>query len=220
MAVFNSAAPDAATLEQINRDVIALMKKIGAAIPPTFRCDGMPIIQLTDETKAEGEPLDYAAFAGRLSFGGNMYSSDISSYPAGPVRLTVSRWGPNPDDCGKVIVGKTDLRSTSIGTCIGVTIGDYVTLGTRVIILDNDGHSVDRRKPDIRENKKAAPVFIEDNAWIGYGAVILKGVRVGRGAVVLPGSVVVWDVPEGGVVVGNPAKSAKIYQKHFADQTS
>jgi maltose O-acetyltransferase len=59
---------------------------------------------------------------------------------------------------------------------------------------------------------------IEDNAWIGYNAVILPGVTVGKNAVVKPGAVVMWDVPENGVVGGNPAKSLKVFKKYFAGQ--
>ena len=42
--------------------------------------------------------------------------------------------------------------------------------------------------------------------WIGIGAIVLKGVRVGRGARIAAGSVVTRDVPEGGTVAGNPAR--------------
>ena len=47
---------------------------------------------------------------------------------------------------------------------------------------------------------------IEDDVWIGIGAIILKGTRVGKGARVAAGSVVTHDVPPGGVVAGNPAR--------------
>jgi acetyltransferase-like isoleucine patch superfamily enzyme len=49
-------------------------------------------------------------------------------------------------------------------------------------------------------------VTIEDDAWIGSGAVILPGVRIGRGAVVGANSVVTEDVPPLTVVAGLPAR--------------
>lgn len=49
-------------------------------------------------------------------------------------------------------------------------------------------------------------VFIEDNAWIGAGAIVLPGVRVGRNAVIAAGAVVVDDVPVNAIVAGNPAR--------------
>ena len=51
--------------------------------------------------------------------------------------------------------------------------------------------------------------MIEDDVLIGANAVILEGVRVGRGAVVAAGAVVVADVPENTVVAGVPARIIK-----------
>lgn len=59
------------------------------------------------------------------------------------------------------------------------------------------------------EPPSATPVIIEDDVVIGANAVIIEGVRVGKGAVVGAGSVVIHDVPAGAVVVGNPAKIIK-----------
>jgi maltose O-acetyltransferase len=58
----------------------------------------------------------------------------------------------------------------------------------------------------VPENTKSAPVVIEDDVWIGFNAIILKGVRVGRGAVVGAGSVITKDVDPFTVVVGNPQR--------------
>ena len=55
----------------------------------------------------------------------------------------------------------------------------------------------------------ATPVVIEDDVLIGANAVVLEGVRVGRGAVVAAGAVVVEDVPAGAVVAGVPARVIK-----------
>ncbi|MBK8021791.1 MAG: hypothetical protein IPK19_10285 [Chloroflexi bacterium] len=51
-----------------------------------------------------------------------------------------------------------------------------------------------------------APIRICDKAWIGFNAVILKGVTIGEGAIVGAGSVVTKDVPAWTVVAGNPAR--------------
>src|SRR5690606_41455691 len=50
------------------------------------------------------------------------------------------------------------------------------------------------------------PIVIEDNVWLGGGAIVLPGVTIGRDAVVGAGAVVTRDVPPGAVVVGNPAR--------------
>jgi acetyltransferase-like isoleucine patch superfamily enzyme len=48
-------------------------------------------------------------------------------------------------------------------------------------------------------------IIVENDAWIGVGVTVLDGVRIGKGAVVGAGSVVIKDVPEGAVVMGVPA---------------
>lgn len=50
------------------------------------------------------------------------------------------------------------------------------------------------------------PVVIEDNCFIGYGAIVLMGVTIGHDSIVGAGSVVTSDVPERSVVAGNPAR--------------
>lgn len=49
------------------------------------------------------------------------------------------------------------------------------------------------------------PIIIEDDAWLGFGVIVLAGVRIGKGAVIGAGSVVTHDVPDGAVAVGAPA---------------
>ena len=52
-------------------------------------------------------------------------------------------------------------------------------------------------------------ICVEDDVWIGYGATILSGVRIGQGAIVAAGAVVTKDVPPYAVVAGVPAKIIK-----------
>jgi acetyltransferase-like isoleucine patch superfamily enzyme len=49
-------------------------------------------------------------------------------------------------------------------------------------------------------------IIIGDEVWLGFGVVVLDGVRIGNGAVVGAGSVVTHDVPDGAVVHGIPAR--------------
>lgn len=99
-----------------------------------------------------------------------------------------------------------------------VTIGDYVRIANRVDILDSDAHSYDwrerrreaecvaRGEPYARDAIVASPVVIEDDVWIGAKATILKGVRIGRGAIVAAGAVVVSDVAPFTLVGGVPSR--------------
>ena len=59
------------------------------------------------------------------------------------------------------------------------------------------------------EPPSAKPVVLEDNVLIGANAVIIEGVRVGKGSVVAAGAVVIEDVPPGVVVAGMPARIIK-----------
>jgi acetyltransferase-like isoleucine patch superfamily enzyme len=57
----------------------------------------------------------------------------------------------------------------------------------------------------ILDDVASAPVVLEDDAWIGFNATILKGVIIGQGAVVGASSVVTKDVVAYTVVAGSPA---------------
>ena len=59
------------------------------------------------------------------------------------------------------------------------------------------------------EPPSAKPVVLEDDVLIGANAVVVEGVRIGKGAVVRAGSIVLNDVPAGAVVAGNPARIIK-----------
>ena len=61
-------------------------------------------------------------------------------------------------------------------------------------------------EPDYQGPAKGERLIVEGDAWIGYGAIVLSGVRVGRGAVLAAGSVVTRDVPRYAIVAGVPAR--------------
>ena len=85
-----------------------------------------------------------------------------------------------------------------------VRIGPRCNIGSHVIIMDNDFHSLD---PDHRlDIPPSAPIILEENVWIGVRATVLRGVTIGAGSVVAAGSVVTKDVPPRTLVGGLPAK--------------
>ncbi|MEY3606933.1 MAG: hypothetical protein RL289_1113 [Actinomycetota bacterium] len=88
-----------------------------------------------------------------------------------------------------------------------IYVGENVAIGPNVQLL-TPIHPLD---VEIRTAgwESAKPIWIEDNVWIGGGAIILAGIRVGVNSVVGAGSVVTKDVPPNSVVVGNPARVIK-----------
>lgn len=89
-----------------------------------------------------------------------------------------------------------------------VEIGKDCLIGPNVFIADSDFHGVEL------ENRRnghyvCLPVIIEDNVFIGGDVKILKGVRVGSGAVIANGSLVTKNVESNTVVAGVPAKLVK-----------
>lgn len=86
-----------------------------------------------------------------------------------------------------------------------ITIGRDCLIAERVTIRDQDHETGRRDVPMRRAGFRSAPILIGDDVWVGAGAVILKGVTVGRGAVVAANAVVVRDVPPYQVVGGVPA---------------
>jgi maltose O-acetyltransferase len=88
--------------------------------------------------------------------------------------------------------------------CNQVLIGNHVMIGPHVQIY-TPAHELlaEARNQGL---EVAKPIVIEDNVWIGGGAILLPGVSVGRNAVVGAGAVVTHSVPANTVVAGNPAR--------------
>jgi acetyltransferase-like isoleucine patch superfamily enzyme len=88
-----------------------------------------------------------------------------------------------------------------------IKIGNRVAVGANCTIMDTDFHPTNPEQRLIHpQDAQSKPIVIEDDVFIGMNCLILKGVRVGKGAVIAAGSIVVKDVPPGVVVAGNPAK--------------
>lgn len=122
---------------------------------------------------------------------------------------------------GKIRLGDFSFvgENARIWSSKGVTIGDRVLISHGVNIHDNDAHPISasaRRKqveqiflqghPEAHDDVSSDAIVIEDDAWIGFNGTILKGVTIGRGAVVAAGAVVTKNVEPYTIVGGNPAR--------------
>ena len=93
----------------------------------------------------------------------------------------------------------------SISAHSRVRIGDRCQIGQFVLIMDSDYHT----PGELLRAPEPAPIEIGDEVWIGARAIVLKGVRIGAGAVVAAGSVVTRDVAAHSVVAGVPARQVR-----------
>ena len=94
-----------------------------------------------------------------------------------------------------------------------VEIGNNVSITLGVSLLTHDGASVVFRDefPALRYFGK---IIIEDNCFIGSHSIITAGVRIGKGSIVGPMSVVIKDVKPGSIVIGNPAIQVSTVEKY------
>lgn len=105
----------------------------------------------------------------------------------------------------KLILGdNTSITANSKMICHkNIRIGNNVAISWEVQIMDTDFHYIDKKYP----NKKS--IIIGDNVWVGSRVTIMKGVKIGSGAVVAAGSVVTKSVPRNVLVAGVPAEIIK-----------
>nr|WP_155074138.1 acyltransferase [Streptomyces taklimakanensis] len=94
----------------------------------------------------------------------------------------------------------------------GVSIGDDVFCGPYVYITSTNHSYDDPHLPVGRQWPRSAPVEIGPGGWLGTGAVVLPGARLGRNVVVAAGSVVRGEVPDHCVVAGAPAKVVRRWE--------
>ena len=132
-------------------------------------------------------------------------------YVAGDVRLghgSVLEEGCRliGDPC--LVIGENFYANAYCHMLGDIRIGNDVMLGPKVTIWARD-HGMRKDVLMRLQSHEAAPITIGDDVWIGAGAIVLRGVQIGHGAVVGAGSVVTKNVPDWAVVAGVPAKIIK-----------
>jgi acetyltransferase-like isoleucine patch superfamily enzyme len=128
-----------------------------------------------------------------------------------PIRLAMAKLYPvkYAQSIGVNINGKVTIYGSSYNMFSTepylVTLYDNVFISVGATFLCHDGGVLPFRRqfPDL---DLAAPIIVRENCFIGAGAVIMKGVTIGRNCIVGAHAVVTKDVPDGHIVAGNPAQ--------------
>ncbi|MGH9966927.1 MAG: acyltransferase [Pyrinomonadaceae bacterium] len=170
-----------------------LLKLNGVQVGLRCRFVGRPVIQL--------------APGARISLGDDVrINSRFDSNAAGIAHPTILA---AMEEGSSIEIGNgSGISGASIVARERVRIGERVLVGAGACIWDTDFHPLDplsRREHQTRGARRA-PITIEDEAFIGGRAIVLKGVRIGRGAVVGAAALVIKDVAAGDIVAGNPAQ--------------
>ncbi len=128
--------------------------------------------------------------------------------------IPVSRFNPDLVSVGRYSYG--ELNVVTFGDQTRLSIGSHVSISEGVTFLLDVEHYTDRIStyPFRVKQLRACPyeafskgdIVVEDDVWIGYGATILSGVHIGRGAVIAAGAVVTKDVDAYAIAGGVPAK--------------
>lgn len=156
---------------------------------------------------AERSKVRYAKIGGaagcRLSVGQDSLINGRISFDRAGAAIVVG------DRC---YIGDSHLVSAE-----GIELGNDVVISWGVTIVDHNSHALEfeERREDILQwargnkawtNVRRAKVVLEDGVWVGFNAIILKGVRIGARSIVGAGGVVTKDVPPDTIVAGNPAR--------------
>lgn len=148
------------------------------------------------------KPWNLKLYGRGISFGTSVH---VITAPDRTVRLTT--WAMNEHQ-GRIEVADSVLicPGVRIDSACQVSIGESTMLAAGAYITDADWHDVYDRTQPIGQT---AAVVLERNVWIGDGAIVCKGVRIGENSVIGAGSVVTKDIPANVIAAGNPAKPIK-----------
>jgi len=125
----------------------------------------------------------------------------------------------------KVTIGNNAVIMMGASINIGAVIGEgtmidmNAVLGGRATTGKNCHVGAGAVLAGVIEPPSASPVVLEDDVLIGANAVVIEGVRIGKGAVVAAGAMVIEDVPAGVVVAGSPAKIIKKVDAQTEEKT-
>lgn len=112
---------------------------------------------------------------------------------------------------GRISIGAETFIGHGVLVLTGnaqIRIGSHVDIGPRVTLV-NGTHEIDMIGPRTAGRGKSDEIVIQDGVWIGAGSVVIGGCRIGEKALIGAGSVVITDIPDRVIAVGNPCRPIK-----------
>lgn len=176
------------------------------------------------------------------ALGGNAEKEQVLPAPPGLADCAfLARIAPGVHQSGKIKFGGMNLVGPNAHLAHGVemgyattisedcwlrgpiTMGNYCQLGPRVCLMAADHNlrhvtaysSTALFGGALKAHTVPAPINLGHSVWIGYGAIVLRGVQIGNGAAIGAGAVVTKDVPAFHIAVGNPAR---VIKARFAEE--
>ena len=145
----------------------------------------------------------------------NIFIGDNSTFGRGTVF-----WTPN-----QMIIGNNVYIGKYCTLQADIEMGNNIEIANTVGLIGKYDHDYSKVGVNIKDapwigdttydfKGKGKKIIIEDDVWIGYGAIVFTGVHIERGAIIAAGSVVTHDVSQYSIVAGNPAREIG---KRFSD---
>lgn len=154
------------------------------------RFNGIPIFRrYPNSTINIGNFCEFNSYKHSVAVGLTKPCTFVTIKPESEIRI-----GNYTGASGVVLVAAKSIR-----------VGNNVMIGANCVIADNDFHMID---PSLRHERDivAKPVVIEDNVFLGFNCFVLKGVTIGKNAVIGANSVVLQNIPANAIAIGNPCK--------------
>jgi len=154
-------------------------------------------------------------YRGRLQTDGLAFVCPGVKFEIGKdARVVLGRWSWLGHGCkvraheGEIVIGAKSVlgQECTLSAYQHISIGRECIVADRVMLIDFDHGMVEVERPIRLQGIYKRDVEVGHNVWIGYGACLLRGVKVGNNSVIGTNSVVVRDIPANAVVAGLPAR--------------
>jgi acetyltransferase-like isoleucine patch superfamily enzyme len=129
------------------------------------------------------------------------------------LRPGITIWWPEKISIGISSLNE-DIHLNGYG---GINIGDRVLIGHRTTFFSDEHKFEDPDTLIWYQGRNPAPIFVEDDVYIGCNVVILSGITIGKGSIIGAGSIVTRDIPPYSIAVGSPAKVVRQRGEKFQE---